>query len=254
MLALVSPAKKLDFEAPSLTAHHTQPDLLDETKILVDNLKGKSRNEIKSLMKLSDKLAELNYNRYQNFETPFTQTNAKQAAYVFRGDTYVGLDADSLSEDDMLYAQDHLRILSGLYGLLRPLDLMQPYRLEMGTSLTNERGEDLYDFWGTILAEICNEIVEKHESKAIISLASNEYIKALSKKSLKAPLITCHFKEMKDGKAKVIGLFAKRARGMMARHIIQNRIDQPEGLKTFNTDGYKFQPDQSTDTDLVFIR
>lgn len=254
MLAIISPAKKLDFEAPALTDQYTQPDFLSESQELVELLKGKSRSDIKSLMKLSDKLADLNYCRYQNFSTPFTTANAKQAAYTFRGDTYVGLDADTLREDDWLYAQDHLRILSGLYGLLRPLDLMQPYRLEMGTGLVNDRGEDLYDFWGTLLSNKCNEIVKIHKDKTIISLASNEYIKAMNKKSLDVPFITCHFKEIKDGKPKVIGLFAKRARGMMARHMIQNRIETPEGLKDFDGGGYQFSSQQSTETDYVFVR
>lgn len=254
MLALVSPAKKLDFEQAAPLSAHTQPDFLDDTAALAGILKDMPASRLKALMGLSDKLAELNYNRYRHFSLPFAPDNAKQAAYAFRGDTYVGLDADSLSEKDMDYAQDHLRILSGLYGMLRPLDLMQPYRLEMGTKLANDNGEDLYDFWGDKLTRACNAAVEGHKDKAVICLASNEYIKAVQPKDLTGDFITCHFKEVKDGAAKVIGLFAKRARGAMARYMIENRIETREGLKGFDKDGYAFAPDLSSARDYVFLR
>lgn len=254
MLALVSPAKKLDAESPAPVSAFTQPDFLDDSQELVDELKAMPKSRLKALMKLSDKLADLNYARYQHYSTPFGPDNAKQAGYMFRGDTYVGLDADTLDEDDMQYAQDHLRILSGLYGMLGPLDLMQPYRLEMGTKLKNPRGEDLYDFWGGKLTDACNAITKDHEDRSVISLASNEYIKAIQPRELEGGFITCHFKEMKDGKPKVVGLFAKRARGAMARYMIENRIEKPSGLKDFNTDGYQFKPDLSSDTDFVFLR
>lgn len=255
MLALVSPAKKLDFESECTCDTHSQPDFLRQSQDLIDVANKLSRPEIQSLMKLSDKLADLNYQRYQNFTTPFNLTNAKQAVFAFRGDTYVGLDADTLSTDDLDYAQNHLRLLSGLYGMLRPLDLMQAYRLEMGTKLHNPKGEDLYDFWEDQLAKACNDIVADHKTAAIINLASNEYIKAVPKKSLNVPFITCHFKEIKeDGSIKVIGLFAKRARGMMARYMIQNRIDTIEGLKEFKDGGYKFDANLSDETNLTFTR
>lgn len=254
MLALVSPAKKLDFGQEWSAEHLTQPAFMEDTQELVDTAKSLSLAELQNLMKLSDKLAQLNYDRYQAFSYPFGPDNAKPALYTFRGDTYVGLDADSLSDGDVEFAQDHLRILSGLYGMLRPLDLMQPYRLEMGTKLNNPRGEDLYDFWGDILTQACNKATEGHTDRSVISLASNEYIKAVKTKKLAGGFITCHFKEVKNGVPKVIGLFAKRARGAMARYMIQNRIEKPEGLKAFDWDGYVYQDDASDAQNYVFIR
>lgn len=254
MLALVSPAKKLDFETKDEVSGATQPQFSDDTFELVSHLKKLSQGKIKSLMHLSDNLAQLNYDRYQGFEEKFTNDNAKAAVYAFRGDTYVGLDADTLGAKDLDFAQNHLGILSGLYGMLRPLDLMQPYRLEMGTKFANPRGEDLYDFWGDKIAAMCNEVVKDHKNKSVISLASNEYIKAVKPKALEGDFITCDFKEMKNGAPKTIGLFAKRARGMMARYMIQNRIETPDGLKDFNTDGYVFQPAMSNEKTYTFLR
>lgn len=254
MLALISPAKKMDYDAEWDVENYTQPSFLDHSQELIDVAKTLPQSKLKSLMKISDKLAELNYNRYQRFSVPFNPANARPAVTAFRGDTYVGLDADTLSHDDLSYAQSHLGILSGLYGLLRPLDLMQAYRLEMGTKLTNARGEDLYDFWGDILSEACNETVKDHKDKTIISLASNEYIKAVRPKGLNSDFITCHFKELKDGAPKTIGLFAKRARGAMARYIIQNRVENPQELKAFKEDGYNFMDSLSDDENLVFLR
>lgn len=254
MLALVSPAKKLDFESDWMGDKHSQPALIDDAKILADVAKDMSKAELQNLMKLSDKLADLNYTRFQNFTTPFTAANARPAAYAFKGDTYVGLEAETLSDDDMDFAQDHLGILSGLYGLLRPLDLMQPYRLEMGKKLKNPRGEDLYDFWGDIITRACNDATKSHKNNSVICLASNEYIKSVKPKALDGAFITCHFKEMKDGAPKVIGLFAKRARGSMARYMIQNRIEEPESLKDFDINGYTFDKTASDAENYVFIR
>ncbi len=254
MLALISPAKKLEFDPSKNGAGVTQPAFLDESEALIAVLRGLAPARIKALMGLSDKLTDLNVARYKNFSTPFDTGNAAAAAYTFRGDTYVGLDADSLSAEDIAYAQGTLRILSGLYGLLRPLDLMQPYRLEMGTKLTNPRGEDLYDFWAGLLTGACNDALKDHKDKTVISLASNEYIKAIDPARLTGGFVTCHFKELKAEGPKVIGLFAKRARGAMARYMIQNRVETPEGLKDFNADGYEFQPSLSSDTDFVFLR
>jgi cytoplasmic iron level regulating protein YaaA (DUF328/UPF0246 family) len=254
MLALVSPAKKLDFEAEWSVDGVTQPQFLDDTEELVAVAKALPKSGLQSLMKLSDTLGQLNYDRYQRFTTPFTPQNARPALLAFRGDTYVGLDADTLSRDDMSYAQDHLGILSGLYGVLRPLDLMQAYRLEMGTKLANARGEDLYDFWGERLAQACNDAVAGHKDDSVISLASNEYIKAVKPKALKGRFITCHFKELKAGEPKTIGLFAKRARGAMARYMIQNRVEAPEGLQAFREDGYGFVDTLSDDNNFVFLR
>ncbi len=254
MLALVSPAKKLDYENRSPSADFTQPQFQSQTAELTSILKGYSKSKIQSLMHLSDNLGQLNYDHYQGFKDEFTPNNSKQAAYAFKGDTYVGLDAETLSEEDMEYAQDHLGILSGLYGLLRPLDLMQPYRLEMGTKLGNARGEDLYDFWGDLITNAVNAAIKDHKDTSVISLASNEYIKAVKPKGLNGDFITCNFKEMKNGAPKTIGLFAKRARGAMARYIIQNRIETPEGLKGFDADGYVFLENLSDDSNLTFLR
>ncbi len=254
MLAIVSPAKKLDFEKAKSLEGCAEPALLERTADLAAILKAKTVTEIKSLMSLSDNLAQLNYDRYQRFETPFTNENAKPALYVFKGDTYVGLDAESLSEEDITYAQDHLLMLSGLYGALRPKDLMQPYRLEMGTKLANDKGEDLYDFWGGDVSALCNEASKGHKNRAVINLASNEYNKVIQPKAVEGAFITCHFKEMKGGTPKVIGLFAKRARGSMARYMIQNKIEEPEGLKGFDLDGYAYVPEASDETNFTFIR
>lgn len=254
MLALVSPAKKLDNKNRSPISDNTQPQFQKDTAELTKILKGYSKDKIQKLMSLSDNLGQLNYDRYQGFEGKFTPNNSKQAVYAFKGDTYVGLDAETLSKDDMQYAQDHLAILSGLYGLLRPLDLMQPYRLEMGTKLLNDRGEDLYDFWGGLITNALNDAVKNHKDNSVISLASNEYINAVKPKGLNGNFITCHFKEMKNGAPKTIGLFAKRARGAMARYMIQNRIETPDGLKGFDTDGYVFEPTLSDDKNLTFLR
>jgi cytoplasmic iron level regulating protein YaaA (DUF328/UPF0246 family) len=254
MLALVSPAKKLDFATETQCSDFTQPLFQGQSQALIDILKDIPRSRLKALMGLSDKLTDLNYDRYQHYSTPFDPSNAKQAVYAFRGDTYVGLDADSLSVDDVAYAQNHLGILSGLYGVLRPLDLVQAYRLEMGTKLPNDQGENLYDFWGDRLSQYCEEALGDHKNKTIISLASNEYIKSIRLKALSVPFITCHFKEVKDDVPKVIGLFAKRARGMMARYMIQNRIETPEDLKNFDMDGYVFNASLSSEQDFVFLR
>ena len=254
MLAIISPAKKLDFESEPKTDVHTMPDLLDETSTLVKKAKSLSRANLKSMMKLSDKLVELNYERFKAFETPFHLGNARQAALSFAGDTYVGLDATSLTDKDMEFAQDHLRILSGLYGLLRPLDLMQPYRLEMGTKFPVGRSANLYDFWGNKVTERLNEAVSGQRDQAIINLASNEYASVVKPAELAGQMVTPVFKEEKDGQAKVIGLFAKRARGMMARYMIKKRLKTSAALKKFNDGGYQFQPEQSDETTWVFSR
>ena len=254
MLALVSPAKKMDFEAECHFDDLAQPQFLKETKNLIKLAKDLSKRDLQNLMKISENLASLNYDRFQRFSTPFNLDNAHPAVLAFRGDTYVGLDADSLSKDELSYSQNHLGILSGLYGLLRPLDLIQAYRLEMGTKLPNTQGENLYDFWDDKIAHACNDIVKTHKDKTVISLASNEYIKAVKPKALEGPFITCHFKELKSGEPKVIGLFAKRARGTMARYIIQNKIESPEGLKKFKEDGYVFEKSLSNSENFVFLR
>ncbi|RMF10062.1 MAG: peroxide stress protein YaaA [Alphaproteobacteria bacterium] len=252
MLVLISPAKKLDTTIKDSVLPHTQPELIGEAEQLVAVARKLSRGDLGRLMNISDKLADLNYQRFQAFRTPFTPDNAKQGVLAFTGDTYVGLDAGSLNDEDLAYAQDHLRILSGLYGLLRPLDLMQPYRLEMGTKLANPRGEDLYDFWGDRITEAINEAVAGEAEPVVVNLASNEYIKAVKADKLKARFITPVFKVVKDGQARVLGMLAKRARGMMARYIIENRIEDPEQLKGFDADGYRFVAELSDDDRLEF--
>ena len=254
MLALVSPAKKLDFTELAAPMAHSQPDFLERSKVLIDAARKLSRAELSRLMKLSDPLTELNFQRFKAFTLPFTTANAKQAVLAFSGDTYVGFDAASVSDDDLLYAQDHLRILSGLYGLLRPLDLVQPYRLEMGSRLQNPEGSDLYDFWGDDLARAIDQAVAGHKEAVVINLASNEYFKAVRSKHMKTRVITPVFKEVKNGEAKVLGLFAKRARGMMARYIVTKRIEQSEKLKKFNDGGYAYQDHLSEPDSWVFTR
>lgn len=254
MLAVISPAKKLDFDTPPTTRKHTQPEFLDDAETLAAKARGLSRAKLKSLMGISDDLADVNYRRFQAFEPPFSLDNAKQAALAFAGDTYVGLDAPSLKADDLQYAQSHLRILSGLYGLLRPLDLIQPYRLEMGTKFPVDGKANLYEFWNGRIADAINAATAKHSDKTLINLASNEYIKAVDRKALDGPVITPVFKQIKDGQAKVLGFVAKRARGAMARWIIENRVDDPEGLKDFDADGYEYRPDLSKGESWVFTR
>ena len=252
MKFLISPAKTLDLTSTPSIDMVSQPELLDESQQLINTIKPYSPADIASLMKLSDKLATLNVSRYQEWQKEHTESNSRPAIYTFMGDVYTGLDAYTLNENDMKYAQTSLRILSGLYGLLKPLDLMQAYRLEMGTSLKNDRGTNLYQFWGDIIADKINEILEDDEF--LINLASNEYFKAVNKKKLTAPLITPNFLDEKNGKFKVISFYAKKARGLMARYLIENRCKTLDELKAFDLAGYRYDPQQSTKETPVFIR
>ena len=254
MLALVSPAKKMDFEEIARPTPYTNPEFFSETKKLIKSARQLSQIDIQNLMNLSEPLGELNFKRFKAFKPKQSEANSKQAALAFSGDTYVGLDSKTLSDGELNYAQDHLRILSGLYGLLRPLDLIQPYRLEMGRRLNNERGNNLYEFWGDKLAKKINIITAAHQNQAVINLASSEYFKAAGKKIIKSQIVTPVFKEIKDTKSSVIGFLAKKARGTMARYIIQNKVETPEELKLFSEDRYQFQASQSDDTTLVFTR
>ncbi|MBO6826084.1 MAG: peroxide stress protein YaaA [Sneathiella sp.] len=254
MLVLLSPAKKLDFDREKAPETFSSLQFQPDTEELLKTARAQKPADLKRLMKISDDLSELNYQRFQAMEFPFTLENAKQAGFAFAGDTYTGLDITSLAEDDIAYAQDHVRILSGLYGIARPLDLIQPYRLEMGTRMANSRGENLYDFWGDKLAKALNEELKSHKSQVIINCASNEYFKAVKAKALDYPVITPVFKEVKQGVAKVIGFSAKRARGMMARYISENKIDDPADLKAFNMAGYNYQADASNEKELHFYR
>ena len=254
MLTLISPAKTLDFETPPVTDRHSQGDFLDHSAELIDQLKQMSPDDIGKLMKLSPKLSELNSERFINWKLPFSQKNAKAAVLAFKGDVYTGLEAETFSEKDFEFAQEHLAILSGLYGLLRPLDLIQPYRLEMGTKLENGRGKDLYSFWDTTITEAINDRLDGKKKPVIVNLASNEYFKAVKKKLLDADLITPVFKDEKNGQYKIISFYAKKARGMMAAYIIRNRIKSVEKLKNFDVAGYRFAPAESDDQTLTFYR
>ncbi|WP_038249495.1 peroxide stress protein YaaA [Ghiorsea bivora] len=252
MRIVISPAKKL-YEGPVLQNFpYTQPIFLQQAQTLIAILQEKDAFDIASLMKLSMKLADLNVQRYQNWHTPFTADNAKQTLFSFAGDVYQGLDAQTLSSDDIAFAQTHLRILSGLYGILRPLDLMQAYRLEMGTKLSNAKGNNLYDFWGNSITEQLNQELEADDT--LINLASTEYFKVIQPKLLQANIITPTFKENKAGTYKVIGIYAKKARGLMTRYIIQNRISDVQAIKNFDLDGYIYNPNLSDNKTWVFSR
>ena len=254
MLAIVSPAKKLDFSGLPRPLPHSTSDFAEDTRSLVKTARRLSRRKLRKLMNLSKPLAELNYQRYQDHAPLSTPDNAKQAVLAFAGDTYAGLDSASLDDDDLAFAQNHLRILSGLYGLLRPLDLIQPYRLEMGSRLATRRGKPLYDFWGNRLATAMDQAVADHESPVVINLASVEYFKVVPVKRLRARAITAVFKEVNGSHAKVIGFFAKHARGAMARFMIQNRLEHPEDLKAFDADGYTYREKLSDTNSWVFTR
>jgi len=254
MLLVVSPAKKLDFESPLATTKTSQASLLAHSELLIERCLELSSDQIASLMKLSDKLAGLNAARFGEWSLPFTTENARQAVLAFNGDVYSGLDANTFSEDDFNFAQQHFRILSGLYGLLKPLDLMQAYRLEMGTKLDNVRGANLYQFWGDIITNELNQALAEQGDDILINLASTEYFKAVNKKSLNATIITPQFKDWKNGQYKIISFFAKKARGLMARYIIQNQITTIEQVKNFDLAGYQFSNDLSQGNELVFTR
>ena len=254
MLLVLSPAKSLDFDTPPGTDKFTQPDYLPQSQLLVKQLKDFSPAKLASLMKISDKLATLNVARYGSWETPFTQDNAKQALLSFTGDVYRGLDANSFDADHLDYAQDHVRILSGLYGILKPLDLMQPYRLEMGTKLVTEHGKNLYEFWGSQLHDAISGELSGQDEPVLINLASKEYFTALKLESLPFRVITPVFKDWKNGQYKFINFFAKYARGLMTRYAINNKIQTVEDLKGFDYEDYQFAADLSSENEWVFTR
>lgn len=253
MLIIISPAKTLDYETPVPVSQHTIPDFLEDSRELIDQLKHLEPHQVSNLMGVSAKLGDLNAHRFQNWHTPFTTENARQAILAFKGDVYTGLDAYTFSEQDFEFAQDHLRILSGLYGLLRPLDLIQPYRLEMGTRFENKRGKDLYAFWDSRLTEALNVQLAKDDG-VLINLASNEYFKAVKPKSLNGTMITPQFRDWKNGQYKMISFYAKKARGLMSTYIIRNRVRQVDDLRDFDLDGYSFNPELTKGNDWVFTR
>lgn len=255
MITVISPAKNLDYETPAPHKNFTQAELLSHSQELIEVCRTLSAQDLSSLMKISDKLAGLNVARFTEWQTPFNESNAKQAIYAFNGDVYVGLDAASLSEDTLNYAQNHLRILSGLYGILKPLDLMMAYRLEMGTKLANSRGANLYQFWGSIIAEKLNEVFALQNTSTLVNLASNEYFKAVDKKALKGEIITPVFKDCKNGQYKVISFYAKKARGLMARYLMEQQVTTMEQLLAFDCAGYYFSEEQTKKAnEPVFLR
>ncbi|WP_457391851.1 peroxide stress protein YaaA [Roseateles sp. P5_E1] len=257
MLFLLSPAKSLDYDTPTppeLAPALTRPQFLDDTASLIDLLRTKSVDDVRGLMDLSEPLAQLNVDRYKAWRPRFTEHNSKPAVLAFNGDVYDGLDAKTLSADDIAWAQVHVRMLSGLYGILRPLDRMQPYRLEMGTRLAGEHGASLYDYWGDRLALHLNKLARGEKAPVIVNLASQEYFRAADRKALKPRVVDCQFEDWKNGEYKIISFFAKRARGLMARYAIQQRLETPEALKNFNLDGYRLAPEVSSPDRLVFRR
>lgn len=254
MLTLISPAKTLDFDTPPTTRKSTQPRFLEQSAALVEDARKLDPGAIRELMGVSEAIADLNHRRFHNWATPFSLDNAKQAVLAFRGDVYTGLDADTLGRAELEFAQQHLRILSGLYGLLRPLDLMQPYRLEMGLKFANRGGSNLYQFWGEAITRTIDGELGKSGSRVLVNLASNEYFKAVKPRALDADIITPQFRDLKSGKYKVISFYAKKARGQMARFIIDNRLNDAEALLDFSVDGYHYNRRESGPREPVFTR
>ena len=254
MLIVISPAKSLDFETSPVTTEYSMPEFLGESEKLIGRLKKMSPGQLSKLMSISKDLGELNFQRYQGWNLPFTPENAKQAVLAFNGDVYQGLQASTMPDEMLKLAQQKLRILSGLYGVLKPLDLIQPYRLEMGTKLRYYRSKDLYAFWNPILTKKINEDVEASGSNVLINLASNEYFKSIDKKKLNADIVTPEFKDQKNGGYQMISFFAKKARGLMTRFIIENNISDVENLQAFDYEGYIFNPRLSKPGNPVFTR
>ena len=254
MLAIISPAKTLDFESAVKNFPVSQPHFTDYSEQLIEVCRKLSPQDLSSLMSISDKLAGLNAARFAEWTKVHNEDNSRAALFAFKGDVYTGLDADSLSEDDVAFAQSHLRMLSGLYGLLKPLDLMQPYRLEMGTKLANPKGKDLYAFWGNVITLAVQQAIDEQGDNVLINLASDEYYKSVKENQLKAKIIKPVFLDNKNGKYKVISFYAKKARGLMCRYLIQNRLTKIEQLKEFDLGGYWFDSASSTETEFVFKR
>jgi uncharacterized protein len=254
MLIVVSPAKTLDYESKLLTRTHTLPRMIDQASELVDVMVTKSPDDVASMMHLSPKLAELNVQRYQDWEPEFTLNNARQAVLAFKGDVYTGMAVERFSARDFTEAQKRLRILSGLYGVLRPLDLMQPYRLEMGTEVATSRGKNLYDFWGTRITDQLNADLTEEGSGVLVNLASNEYFSSVKPAQIDARIITPKFLDEKNGTFKIISFFAKKARGSMTAWIVLNRVKSAKALRDFDVDGYRYDPDRSSADEPVFIR
>lgn len=254
MLILISPAKTLDYQSPLATSRYTQPELLEYSQQLIGIARQLSAPQIGKLMSISDKLADLNATRFHDWHPDFTPKNARQAILAFKGDVYTGLQAETLSEADFDFAQQHLRMLSGLYGVLRPLDLMQPYRLEMGIKLENAKGKDLYQFWGDVITNTLNQALQAQGDDIVINLASDEYFRSVKTKQLQGTLIKPVFLDEKNDQFKVISFYAKKARGLMSRYIIENRLSHPEQLTRFDSEGYYYDADASGAGEMVFKR
>ena len=254
MLTIISPAKTLDFESPAPTADFSQPAHLTQSRKLNRRLRELSSSDLSSLMKVSSNIADLNFDRNRRWKTPFTPNNAKQALFAFRGDVYLGLDADTMTSENIQFAQKHLRVLSGLYGLLRPLDLMQAYRLEMGSRLKTDQGNNLYQFWDMRITRALNTEMKQMESRVLVNLASIEYYKSVKAKAIKGQIVTPVFKDYHQDQYQVIGFFAKKARGLMARYIIDEEITRAEALKQFNSEGYSYNSSLSSEAEWVFTR
>jgi cytoplasmic iron level regulating protein YaaA (DUF328/UPF0246 family) len=254
MIITLSPSKGQDFDSPITLPEATAPRMLEDSLLLIEELRKYSPEQLGKLMALSEKLSRLNVERYRAFSLPFTAENARPALFAFKGDVYRGIPVEEYGRKELAFAQEHLRILSGLYGCLRPLDLIQPYRLEMKTRLPNPRGDTLYQFWGTRITHCLNEALRRQREPTLVNLASNEYFKAVKPKLLEGRLLQINFKEVKNGKARVIAVFAKRARGMMADHIIRNRIEESGALKAFHRAGYRFSVEDSDEKQWTFVR
>lgn len=254
MLHLISPAKTLDFETPPVIDTHTQPQFLEDSALLINELRHLTPPQVSRLMSISETLGQLNAQRFLEWHTPFTPANAKQAVLAFKGDVYTGMAAESFSKKDFTFAQKHLRILSGLYGVLKPLDLIQPYRLEMGTSFTNERGKNLYQFWGDKITDQLNRELDQYKNRVLVNLASTEYFGAVNTNTLQAEIITPVFKDQKNGTYKIISFFAKKARGMMSAYIIKNQLKDVEAIKAFDLAGYSYNETLSSPKEWVFTR
>jgi cytoplasmic iron level regulating protein YaaA (DUF328/UPF0246 family) len=254
MIITLSPSKGQDFDTPAFSAQFTLPQQLDQSEILIAAAKPNDVEAIRSLMKVSENIGKLTVERFQQFNTPFTLDNAKQALFAFKGDVYSAIEVENYSTDELKFAQQHLRILSGLYGYLRPLDLIQAYRLEMKTRLANPRGANLYAFWDQRITDLLNQDLARQTEPTLINLASNEYFKSIKLKNLEGRFLNINFKETKDGKTRVIAIFAKRARGMMANWIVRNKIERSEALKSFDVDGYSLNLYLSDDKQWTFSR
>lgn len=254
MLTVISPAKTLDYETPPITNKTSQPEFLEQSRQLVTIMRKQKPADLRKLMGISDKLAELNVERFKNWKPPFDEDNAKQALLAFKGDVYIGLDAENYNARDLNFAQKNLRILSGLYGVLKPLDLIAPYRLEMGIKLKNKRGESLYEFWGNRVSDHLAEELGSHRNKTLINLASNEYFNVVDSSRLPARVVTPVFKDYNKGTYKVLGFYAKKARGAMASYIVKHRINKPDELKAFDVDGYAYNEAFSNEDQWVFTR